>query len=533
MQKVDFIRKEIFLKSLAMSSFLLFVPLSFIAAIMFVITPLVLNNIVREQNAITAFNIFLIVLFLVVGHLVLAANIFIKNKLIQKYHVDATLAMYKNVFKISYDSYLKMEPSNIQQRVYSAVDAYSRFFFGTVPTLIINSVMIVTTLLIIVFMNPMIALLMFLTLPFNYFGYKYLNKKLSKLSVELNETSSKAWKDENSVISQVDFIKQNANNDYLLPLIGKHKNLSQDITRRVNNYANGASSMLSGVNLIVKNLLILLLASMMLQDAYLVGSVLFVILVLPYFTTAVAELTRTNLDISAIKAADVFIEEITNAFEVDGKQPLQKIDDIFVSIPEVSIGGNVLLRDVSMQFKKGDIIGIIGGSGMGKSTLVKLIAKFRPSQSIQVNGVVISDLQNKDYLTRVSYYSQQAPIISGTILENLNFGRKPSSEDTYKVIEFLNKFENLQEIILENGSNLSGGDKQRIAMARYFTEEADIVILDEPTNSLDKATEDEILSSVLRHNDDKIIFLISHNPKNMKYCTHITEIHEGKLVNTN
>lgn len=89
---------------------------------------------------------------------------------------------------------------------------------------------------------------------------------------------------------------------------------------------------------------------------------------------------------------------------------------------------------------------------------------------------------------------------------------------------FLSKFKNLDEIIVENGANLSGGDKQRIALSRYFTEDAKIVILDEPTSSLDKETETELMSEVLKNVDDRIIFIISHNKDIMNYCTHVVEI---------
>lgn len=90
----------------------------------------------------------------------------------------------------------------------------------------------------------------------------------------------------------------------------------------------------------------------------------------------------------------------------------------------------------------------------------------------------------------MSFYSQNVPIITGSIYDNLNFGRRKMEPEVYQNIRFLDKFTKERDIftpfILENGNNLSGGDKQRIALARMYTEEAEVLILDEPTSSLEK-----------------------------------------------
>jgi len=523
-------KKTIVRQSLKLTSFMFFILLTFFSAVLFVITPFVLNNIISENHNLGIVAIFVVVSVLIIGHTIEVVAMLLGNKLSQKYNVDMTLALYKRVFKLSYDSYLTMEPSFIQQRIESAVGAFAKFYFSTVPALLINAVMAIITLTITFTINPIIALLMFSTLPLNYFGYKILNKKLSQLSLELNNVCSRAWKDENAIISQVDFIKQNAENAYLLPLIKRHKNDAQDITRRVNNVANGFSCVLSGVNIIIKSLLILFLASMILEDANATGNLLFVILVLPYFTSAIASLTNTNLNFSEIKAAEEFFDKIENSQEQNGFKQISKIDTIRFDIDKVTIGSKTLVNNVTCDFKRGNIVGIMGESGKGKSTLAKLIVKFRDARGIYVDDIPLSDIRNEDYLKRVSYYSQNAPIISDSIINNINFGRMSVTEKDCKSLSFLNKFTDLDEVILENGANLSGGDKQRIALARFFTEEADIVVLDEPTSSLDEATEAEILTDILKQNTDRIIFLVSHKAENMRFCTHVMKITNGKVV---
>lgn len=124
----------------------------------------------------------------------------------------------------------------------------------------------------------------------------------------------------------------------------------------------------------------------------------------------------------------------------------------------------------------------------------------------------------------LSFYSQNVPIITGSLYDSLNFGRPDEGQEVYEKLEFLDKFKRNGSIaeteILENGNNLSGGDKQRIALARLYTEDVDVLILDEPTSSLDEKTEEKILGMALQQKD-KIIFLITHRKDNLKYCNKV------------
>jgi ABC-type multidrug transport system fused ATPase/permease subunit len=176
-----------------------------------------------------------------------------------------------------------------------------------VPNLVINAIMILVTVAIAFTISPLVAILMLVILPLNYFGYKALNKKLSQLCVNLSRTSSEAFRDINTIISQVDFIKQNANNEYLLPTIAGHIDRSMAVRKSVNYVANGVSGLLVGANQVIQTIIIIYLAAMALSDHAMFGGALYVILILPYFGNAVRGLTNTNLGFAGLKAADDFI----------------------------------------------------------------------------------------------------------------------------------------------------------------------------------------------------------------------------------
>lgn len=519
------LQKKEMLKIVNKWGFVLLLFLSLLSAILFVIAPITLNNVVENVGTIGASDIVKVILLLAAGYLVEFISVFIKNGLIQQYHGRAAEILYADVFRLNYDKYIEEGPTAIRDLVWNAADAYAGLYFDVIPSLIVNIATIIVSIYISFTLNHIAALLMFITLPIHYFGFKLLNKKLAKLSVKLRQASSKSQSNIHSVVSQVDFIKQNSENENLLPMIKKNILESEGVRKKVNYVANGVSGLLIGLNQIIQSLTIVFLAALALKNKDAFGGVVYVMLVFPYFSNAIRGLSFTNLGIADVKAADEFLKTMIENREEDGTLDMpDDVRSISFDIDSVDIYDKNLLNNVHMSFKKGDIVGIKGESGTGKSTLVKLIPKFRSVEGIYINDIPIEKIKNEEYLKSISYYSQNTPIISDTIYNNLNFGRKPVQKSVYENLKFLSKFNNLDEMIIENGANLSGGDKQRIALSRYFVENAKIVILDEPTSSLDKETETEIMTAVLENNKDKIIFIISHNSDIMNYCNYIVEV---------
>ena len=517
--------KKEMLKLVNIPSFILLLALCLLSAILFVIAPITLNTVIENVGRIGIYDILKVISILALGYIVDFISVFTKNQLVQDYHTKCAGLIYSDIFKLDYDKYINEGPTALRELAYNAVEAYASFYFDVIPNLLVNVVTIVVTIAVAWSFNYIAALFMLAIIPIHYFGFKALNKKLSKLSINLQSTSSESFKNINSLISQVDFIKQNAENENLLPAIEDNIHKSEGVRKKVNYVANGASGLLIGLNQIIQNLVIIFLAALALNDKNNFGSVIFVMLVFPYFSNAIRGLSFTNLGFANVKAADNFLKTLIDFKAKDGSKPMpEKIESIKFDIDKVNILDKNLLNNVKMEFKKGDIVGVMGESGTGKSTLLKLIPKFRETDGIYINDIPISEIKNKDYLRKVSYYSQNTPIITDTLYNNLNFGRKKVSKAIYEAMPFLAKFTKLDEMIVENGANLSGGDKQRIALSRYFTEDADIVILDEPTSSLDKETEEELMKEILKDTKDKIVFIISHNKEIMKYCSHLIEI---------
>jgi len=204
---------------------------------------------------------------------------------------------------------------------------------------------------------------------------------------------------------------------------------------------------------------------------------------------------------------------------------------------------NFILKNVEIKINKNDVIGISGPTGSGKSTLINVLnGLLAPtSGAIYVDGI---DIQQNLYSWRkkIGYVPQNVFLLDDTILKNVAFGIEDSKIDidlvnkSLKEAQLKEKIEKLPEglstIVGERGSKLSGGEIQRIGIARALYNNSELLIFDEFTNNLDLATEQKILEIIYNFKGKKTIVIISHKLETMKICEKIFKIKNG-LVNIN
>ena len=201
------------------------------------------------------------------------------------------------------------------------------------------------------------------------------------------------------------------------------------------------------------------------------------------------------------------------------------------------------LEDISFTICSGERISIVGENGAGKSTIVKLLCKlYRPDKgNIYINGVDIWDVPNQDYKKMVSAIFQNFKLLSFSIGENLSLEDNYNSELAMEVLAKLgldNKIKGLPQgldsILFhdyeENGIECSGGELQKIALARCLYSKSSILVLDEPTASLDPCGEAEVFENFNLVSENKIVIYISHRLSSCKFCDRILVIKDGKIV---
>jgi len=198
------------------------------------------------------------------------------------------------------------------------------------------------------------------------------------------------------------------------------------------------------------------------------------------------------------------------------------------------------LNDISFEVRAGQVIAIVGPTGAGKSTLVSLLPRFYDAKKgrILLDGTDVRGLTVKSLREQVSIVLQEPLLFSGTIADNIRYGRlEASAEEIIEAARAANAHDFIVRLpkqydteLGERGAKLSGGERQRIAVARAFLKDAPILILDEPTSSIDSKTEAVILDALDRLMVGRTTFMIAHRLSTIRRADTILVIDKGRLV---
>lgn len=266
-----------------------------------------------------------------------------------------------------------------------------------------------------------------------------------------------------------------------------------------------------------------------------------------YMSQILVELIKlANLIITVTKglACAARIEkvfELKNTLEHN--ENVVKADDSAVFFDNVSIkyqgASEDSLKNVSFKAKKGSVIGVIGGTGSGKSTLVSLIPHFYDATggTVYVNGVDVKS-QNPDELrNKIGFVLQKAVLFKGTVRENLKWGNANATDE--EMLDALDKAQVLQTVlekggldtkISQNGGNLSGGQKQRLSVARALVRKPEILVLDDSSSALDFATEAAMRKEILKLDYKPTVFIVSQRASSVMFADLILVLDDGECV---
>ena len=199
-----------------------------------------------------------------------------------------------------------------------------------------------------------------------------------------------------------------------------------------------------------------------------------------------------------------------------------------------------LLDEVTLEINRGECVGIIGESGSGKSTFLNiLMGLINPiSGKIEIDGE-IKNLNSNNWYKKISHIPQDIFLLNDTIRNNICFGSDLNDYEDKKIIQIINQVKlnkyledqpkGLDTNIGENGSQISGGEKQRLALARALFKQSEILVFDEATSSLDQENEIAILKLIESLKKDKTIIMISHNANLINFCDTIYKVIDGKI----
>lgn len=265
-----------------------------------------------------------------------------------------------------------------------------------------------------------------------------------------------------------------------------------------------------------------------------------------YFADPVSRLVSLQLQ---IQEAQISMKRLTEILDYETEQEneqnyneLERIDgDIrFKNITFRYGNRKPVLKDISFDIPKGKKVALVGSSGSGKSTIVKLLLKYYEPEAgdITIDGVDINEYTNASVRRAIAYVPQNIELFSKSIYDNIRVSKMNTSLDEVKEAarkadahDFIRKLPMQYYTFLEEaGNGLSGGEKQRLALARAFLKDSDFYILDESTSNLDFATENIIFDMIYNRLREKSMLIVAHRLSTVKNCDQILVMEQGEII---
>lgn len=269
-----------------------------------------------------------------------------------------------------------------------------------------------------------------------------------------------------------------------------------------------------------------------------------------YMSQILVELVKlANLIINITKSVAcgnriAAVLEISSSISDPKKEAVSKSSDFAVEINHADLryknASDLSLSDINLKVRKGETVGIIGGTGSGKTSLVNMIMRFYDTDSgeVMVNGINVKDYPLEQLRKNIGVVPQKAVLFRGTVRENMQWGKKNATdEEIMKALEIAQAKEivdgkdgGLDYNIEQGGKNLSGGQRQRLTIARALVSKPDILILDDSSSALDFATDAALRKSLREMEGNTTVFIVSQRASSIQFADKIIVLDDGAAV---
>ena len=459
---------------------------------------------------------------------------------------DIRSHLYRRLEMLSIQFYDKRQVGALMSRVTRDSDMLREFLVDGLPYMIINALMIFGILGFLFWMHWQLTLCVLIPIPliiiwgrlfwqrmrriFNKHGQSWAH-----LSARLNEALAgihvvKAFAQEAREIRE--FEKKNTHLMQISRRTARHWLVFFAVTSFLTGCGGLIIWMVGGVEVLRGNLTLGTLAAFSHYMWLVYGPLEWLGRVNSWMTRAFAGAERIFEVIDATPEA-YDDPEATSLAEIKGQ----------VTFKDVTFGydkSKPVLHEVDLDVAPGEMIGLVGKSGVGKTTIINLIARFYDADrgTIEVDGVDVRKARLEDLRSQIGIVPQEPFLFSGTIAENIGYGKQGATfEEIMQAAQAANahnfiaaKADGYDTSVGERGNNLSGGEKQRISIARAILHDPKILILDEATSSVDVETEKEIQEAVARLIENRTTVAIAHRLSTLRNASRLVVLDAGRIV---
>ena len=504
-----------------------------------------------DSDNLISFTFLLILIVFFIKFVFFTVFTFVKAKILTNIRTTLGINFFKSYLEKDLLFFLRKNTAQLLRNCDQEIVILARCINATL-TLLLETLVLISIIIVVFYVQPLISLVPFLLILFFSIIYFFLSKNyLKNIGSERFELQANKIQFLMQGFGSIREIKINQNiNFYLSSFQNTLKRLMHIIKIKII-FTEIIRPTLEFLVIICITVNTFILRSI----GYTWSEVLAVIIV--YGVVAVRLLpafSKINQNLQVL----VF----NNAPVTKLHSELQSIKNYQTKIEEneiIQFKQNILLKDISFSFKdknlifdelnikidKGDIIGIAGQSGVGKSTLLEIISGLlipeKGSVSIDNN---VKNLNNKNWFRKISYASEKSYFIDDTLLANITFEQNDSKIDfdhlkkVLKITRLLSDDDNyeinLNQKLGEVGKNLSSGQKQRISLSRALYKKTEILILDESTNAVDEQTQKKIMNSIFDYakSNQITIIAVSHDTKVLNKCEKLFTLENRRAIQT-
>ena len=369
--------------------------------------------------------------------------------------------------------------------------------------------------------------------------YKRINEETMQQSAILNSQMIES-------LRGIETIKCNASEDRELENLEREYIKSLKISLKSSRISTGQSLVSSLISTILGMVTTYVGIMQVLNGQMTLGGYMAFSTLSSYFTSPISDLIGMQM---SIQEASISMKRLTEIMDYESEQ---KEDQEYTEMEQID--GDIEFKDVTFRYgnrspalnhvsftiPKGKKVALVGSSGSGKSTITKLLLKYYEPESgeIDVNGVNLEEYSNQSVRRAISYVPQNIELFSKTIYDNIRISRPEATLDEVKAAakkadayEFIRKLPlQFHTFLEEAGNGLSGGEKQRIALARAFLKDSNLYILDESTSNLDFGTENIIFDMIYNQLADRSMLIVAHRLSTVRDCDLILVMDHGEIV---
>lgn len=513
-----------------------------------------------ELQIIVFFVLFIALIFFI-KNIYLAFLMYYQNFLIKKIKTHLSYNIFKNYISRDYDFFCYSSPSIFIRNILNDVGNTSIYILHFI-NLIKEYFLIFSIFFFLLYVGGLETVLILVTLLCLVFIYFNITKKsLAKRGSLIRQFSAQIIKVVNQTIGSIKDIKLYRVEKVIKEKFFKLINLNEKLAL-TNTLIAGLPRLVFEiviVYLILGIIVLFIITNKNIAEiiAYITLLTLCALRFLPSFSIIGTSLTNLKVLKSAF---DNTFKEL-NSFQVIEKNDNyeNKKKSFYQTQKKLNFSKNINIKNIdffylsnrkkildnfSLKINKGDKVGIVGESGIGKSTLVDIITGFLKPTAGQVciDGVNLQDIK---YLWQksIGYISQEIYLLEDTIKNNIAFGIEDKNIDEKLIIKalksaqlfnFVNSLpKKLETLVGDRGKNLSVGQKQRLGIARALYFSPDTIILDESTSAMDLKTESRFLSNLFNQNKNTTIIMISHKTTSLKLCDKIFDLNKNKFIKLN